>query len=131
MDSYGPRFAVDGYTAMHDSSGGFFHTNVGDTAKWLSIDLGTVSVISQLVLYNRMDCCGERLLNAEIRVGMNGISSTADNGKLSQNAVVWKQPAGTTGQTGEPIIISLSSPIYGRWVTLQNLNPDSGGHASE
>ncbi len=127
-DNYGPNFAIDGSIdfAADVAQGGFFQTAFLDTARWLSIDLGSLSAINQLVLYNRIDCCGERLVNAEIRIGNVSISTQADTRKLGQNALVWKQPAGHIATTNAIYIITLPKPVQGRWVTLQNLNSDSG-----
>ncbi|GLC41154.1 hypothetical protein PLESTM_001161300 [Pleodorina starrii] len=122
---YGPENAVDGDTSTITKPGGsyaIFHSGDTDTRPWLSIDLGAVYNISSIVIYNRLDCCGDRLEGAEVRVGNVSIKSTADTGKIPQNPLVWKQDSPIDTGGIYTIIIPSSSPAIGRWLTLQNFN---------
>ncbi|GLC49965.1 hypothetical protein PLESTB_000327800 [Pleodorina starrii] len=80
-------YAVDGNMDT------FMHTAFEDSAKWLSIDLGSVMKVTRIVLWNRQDCCPERLANAEVRAGATVIRSNADAALIGQNPVVWRQAA--------------------------------------
>ncbi|CAI5778809.1 Hypothetical predicted protein [Podarcis lilfordi] len=78
-----PRDASAGKAVDGNSDGLFFHgscthTNSED-APWWYVDLGEQYSISTVVVKNRMDCCGSRLLGAQIRVG----DSVADHGKTN------------------------------------------------
>ncbi|CAI5778806.1 Hypothetical predicted protein [Podarcis lilfordi] len=68
--------AIDG-----NCEGNFFHGSCTHTSTekepWWHVDLGEQFAISTVVVKNREDCCSERLLGAEIRVG----DSVADHGK--------------------------------------------------
>jgi hypothetical protein len=46
------------------------HTN-SETNPWWKADLGQPKNIKYLNVYNRLDCCGERLANYQIRIGNN------------------------------------------------------------
>jgi len=43
----------------------FSHTYSGD-AEWWKVDLGFVATVSKVFVYNRHDCCAERLDNAKV-----------------------------------------------------------------
>jgi hypothetical protein len=121
-----PRYAVDGVTQYFDtlskSSPQIMHTAEGDDTPWLSIDLGASMTIVRVVIWNRCDCCQNRLQNAELRIGNTAISSSADTSKITTNPLAWKQ----TARLGlcAPQMITFDTPKVGRWVTIQNLNTD-------
>ncbi len=89
----------------------------GDT--WLSVDIGGLYSISSIVLWNRQDCCQERLSNALIRVGVMPLTGSNDESHISSNKLVWQQSG-----AGSPLVpfytILLSPPVIGRWVSVQN-----------
>ncbi|NNE66638.1 MAG: hypothetical protein HKN33_08725, partial [Pyrinomonadaceae bacterium] len=57
--------AIDGFTDGNFSVGSVTHTaegpNKGTRDPWWEVDLGSVFEISKVKIYNRTDCCGERL----------------------------------------------------------------------
>ncbi|XP_033012060.1 fucolectin-like [Lacerta agilis] len=76
-----PRDPSAGKAVDGNSDGVFFHgscthTNSED-GPWWYVDLGEQYYISSVVVKNRLDCCGSRLLGAQIRVG----DSVADHGQ--------------------------------------------------
>eukprot|EP00058_Branchiostoma_floridae_P017595 XP_002603084.1 hypothetical protein BRAFLDRAFT_116966 [Branchiostoma floridae] len=82
------RRAVDGNTDGDFHSGSCTHTNrPGNRHPWWRVDLGTAQAIGNVVVFNRQDCCSERLNNfqcggnhavtggqAEITVDCGGLS---------------------------------------------------------
>ncbi|XP_064630377.1 uncharacterized protein LOC135489122 [Lineus longissimus] len=64
--------AVDGNRDMFYSSNSCTHTNAdrsdSSNNNWWAVDLGEETVIMRVVLYNRADCCGNRLANFDIVV---------------------------------------------------------------
>ncbi|XP_060134164.1 uncharacterized protein LOC118089696 [Zootoca vivipara] len=68
--------AIDGNCDGNFFHGSCTHTNA-EKEPWWHVDLGEQFAISTVVVKNREDCCSERLLGAEIRVG----DSVADHGK--------------------------------------------------
>lgn len=99
-----------------------FHTDFADSTPWFAVDLGDPSVITQIIVYNRIECCGERLSNAEIRL-FNGTSVPVSGviGPITSGQLVWKQNG--QGTTGGTYTINVDPPVIGRFMTIQNLNP--------
>ncbi|GLC75096.1 hypothetical protein PLESTF_001593500 [Pleodorina starrii] len=115
LNQFPASFAVDGIMTTYT------HTNDEDSAKWLSIDLGSVMKVTRIVLWNRQDCCQERLLNAEVRAGTTVIKSNADAALMIRNPVVWRQ-AEAPAQPGPwySWVIYFSQPTDVRCITVQN-----------
>ncbi|MDZ7876985.1 MAG: HYR domain-containing protein [Saprospiraceae bacterium] len=59
--------AVDGNTNGNYNSGSVTHTACG-TQDWWQVDLGVVANITQVKLWNRTDCCADRLKNVYLIV---------------------------------------------------------------
>jgi hypothetical protein len=60
--------AVDGRTDNIFSQGSCTHTRT-DVNPWWRVDLGKTMNIQHIEVYNRGDCCGDRLSNFQVRVG--------------------------------------------------------------
>ena len=68
MGSFTPEKAVDGvvqYTWGKDAS---FWSSAGQGNQWWELDLGEELPIEKVALYNRLDCCQERLAGATLAV---------------------------------------------------------------
>ncbi len=65
--------AVDGNTNGNWNANSVTHTNF-NVQPWWQVDLGAVTGIGTVVLYNRTDCCSDRLSNFDILVSDNGTS---------------------------------------------------------
>ncbi|XP_071096402.1 CD209 antigen-like protein 2 [Haliotis cracherodii] len=59
--SYNGSLATDGNTDGDWESESCFATNIQDSAPWWMVDLEQVITVDNVVIYNRADCCGERL----------------------------------------------------------------------
>jgi len=60
-----------GYTGVQGTDGElstFTHTADGDFAPWWQVDLGGPQQVVEVVLYNRLDCCPERLYNITVEL---------------------------------------------------------------
>jgi hypothetical protein len=79
--AYDGFMAVDGITALMPPNIGFI-SRITDTP-WLMIDLEKTVYVWMVRLYNRPDCCQERLTNFEIRVGSS--STFANNPACASN----------------------------------------------
>jgi len=64
--------AIDGNTDGLWSNGSVTATDRDFDNQWWEVDLGQVSLIDKIVLWNRSDCCGDRLNNFEIL--LDGVS---------------------------------------------------------
>jgi hypothetical protein len=60
------HLAIDGNNSGDYSRGSVTHTAVADTAPWWELDLGQSYPIGKIVLWNRTDCCAERLHNFRV-----------------------------------------------------------------
>ncbi len=58
-----PARAVDGNRNGAFSGNSVTHTSEPSTEAWWQVDLGAVAAIDRIEIYNRTDCCGERLSN--------------------------------------------------------------------
>ena len=54
---------------IDDNVNSFCHSLQNQVNPWLEIDLGSSKAVTQLLLYNRADCCQDRLSNFEVWVG--------------------------------------------------------------
>lgn len=75
--------------------------------------------------------CGNRLVGAEVRVGNTPITSGISSTAVALNALVWTQPALPLADVGMVFTVQLASPVAGRWVTLQNKNPQTTGTTND
>mmetsp|Transcript_6357 Transcript_6357/g.13907 ORF Transcript_6357/g.13907 Transcript_6357/m.13907 type:complete len:265 (+) Transcript_6357:160-954(+) len=62
-----PSRAIDGNTDGHWSRGSVQHTCT-DANPWYMLDLGITRIINTVSLYNRQDCCANRLGNTVVQV---------------------------------------------------------------
>jgi hypothetical protein len=94
--------AVDGNT-----DGNFFDNSVTHTSleaqPWWQVDLGMVTNIGKVILYNRTDCCASRLSNFDILTSNDGSD--------------WQLALNVPGTASNPAVISMSST--GRFVRVR------------
>ncbi|XP_067660288.1 fucolectin-3-like [Haliotis asinina] len=60
--------AVDGNTDSNFFNGSCFSSEVGDLNPFWYVDLGEFFVINNVTIFNRGDCCGDRITNVTIEV---------------------------------------------------------------
>jgi len=68
-----PERAVDGNTDGVYNNNSVTHTNA-DALAWWQVDLGAVTDIGEVIIYNRTDCCSDRLSNFDVRISNDGIN---------------------------------------------------------
>lgn len=114
---YGPELAVDGDT---NSTGQLFQTRFGDMKPWLSIDLGVMSIITQIIIFGCTDCnCNPLMSGVEVRLGNTAITQSPNTDMITLNALVWRLEDVAT-YPGPVYSIIPTAPIVGRWLTVQN-----------
>lgn len=64
----GPERAIDGNTSGVFGEASVSHTDTGDPTPWWEVDLGQEYDIDSIVLWNRTDCCSERLTNFRVSI---------------------------------------------------------------
>ena len=116
--------AVDGNTNGNFASNSVSHTNL-DHQAWWQVDLGSVQQIGTVRLWNRTDCCEERLGNFYVFVSDTAFSSTDLATTISQAGV-------SSYYTSGPVGAGTEIPIYrsGRYVRVQ-LAGDNYLHLAE
>jgi len=105
--------AVDGNNNGTYSANSVTHTGSNANA-WWQVDLGSSYALNSLVLWNRTDCCANRLANFYVFVAtgdMSGRSYTS----LVNDATVWRYQV--TGQA--PTKLHIPANINGRYVRVQ------------
>ncbi|CAH1779917.1 unnamed protein product, partial [Owenia fusiformis] len=113
--------AIDGHTdgihrknAQHPCAHSLSKTN----EPWWLVDLGRSYHISGVKLWNRRDCCGERLRNFEIMVTNELIGDKTDRQKDSE----WKQCTKVSGILNTASeVLCCQTPMQGRYLKLQML----------
>ncbi len=94
--------AVDGNTDGDFFKGSVTHTGT-EAQPWWQVDLGSVTDIGQVVLYNRTECCSERLTNFDLQI--------------SNDAATWQTVASFTGPA--PVRTPLLVRAQGRYVRVR------------
>lgn len=106
-----PERAVDGGLSPDYFNGSCTHTLTHTDVTW-EVDLGSIYSISNVTIYNRLDCCSEVLSNVQLYAG------------LSRDTYVLRgYHAGVVGVSHS---FNFSGYVSGRWVKIGRLNISSG-----
>jgi hypothetical protein len=113
-----PGRAVDGNTSGDWALNSVTHTERVQNA-WWQVDLGAVFSIAQIKIWNRTDCCGERLSNFYVLISSTPFTANDLNSTLSQPGVsAFPAPS----EAGTPTVITIGKP--GRFVRVQLVGTD-------
>ena len=111
---FGPAArAVDGIRDGNWNSGSVTHTN-SEANAWWQVDLGAVRSIVSIGIWNRTDCCADRLSNFYVFVSDTPFNSPDVLETVQQAGVFAFQE---TGQAGSPTTIAVGRT--GRYVRIQ------------
>jgi len=101
-----------------DSKNSTFYHSAGTTTSmpWIQLELQPGSIVHRVHITNRVDCCGSKLRNLEVRVG-NEVREQDQQGRLTSNSLCnnWVGP----GKNGEVVVVECSQPITGKYITIQ------------
>jgi alpha-L-fucosidase len=86
------NFFVDGSTS---------HTDFG--LQWLEVKTPAANLIGKVIVWNRTDCCSERLSPFEVQI-FNGAAMVFTTGPINFNQTIFI-PTSTTGASGDEINI--------------------------
>jgi NedA-like, galactose-binding domain/PA14 domain len=116
--------AIDGNTSGNWADNSVNHTSF-EHQPWWQVDLGSVQQIGEVILWNRTDCCGDRLSNLYVLVSDNPFNSTDLTTTINQAGVSSYYIVDTVG-------VSREIGIYrsGRYVRVQ-LAGDNYLHLAE
>ncbi len=124
--TYAPGFtdaskAVDGNTDGVYADGSLTHTNL-DANAWWEVDLGASVAVGSIVVWNRADCCGNRLSDYWVFVSNTPFLSTdtpttlqSRAGTFSSHQTVQPSPSATisiAGAQGRYVRVQLSGTNY-------------------
>ena len=101
--------AIDCNTNGVYPQGSVTHTNTGDADPWWEVDLGQLRAIGSVILWNRTDCCGDRLNNVRVQ-----ILDEARNAIHAEDITTAPSPS-----------VELVAPgrTFGRYVRVQYIDP--------
>jgi len=91
-DAFPSRNFVDGDTGQTYN---FAHTSCYDIP-WIKVDLGSTVDIFKIVIYNRADCCRERIIGAQLRIFSEGgteIVYASDKINTTNRSYTWFPPS--------------------------------------
>jgi len=114
--------AIDGST--ESGTADITHTN-NDTNAWWELDLGRVVNIDSVVVWNRTNCCTDRLSDFHLLVSDQPFNSKSLSSSISQGGVLDRFVAGAADASNE-VVVGRS----GRYVRVQ-LNGTNYLHLAE
>ena len=133
--TYGSSLAVDGNTNGNYTLGSVTATE-SDTNAWWQVDLGAVYSLTEIKIWNRTDCCSDRLSNFYVLVSDVPFTSTdlnTANGQVGVSSYYFNGAAGSPStiainRSGRYIRIQLTSANY---LSLAEVQVFSSGLASQ
>ncbi len=105
--------AVDGNTNGVYTAGSTTHT-ANEANAWWQVDLGASYAISHVMLWNRADCCADRLANFYVFVSSTDLAGRSYSSILADGSVWRYQVAGQA-----PASLSVPVATSGRYVRVQ------------
>ena len=118
------NLAIDGITNGNYSSGSVSHTK-SEYQPWWQIDLGAIYTLTNIKIWNRTDCCTDRLSTFYVLVSDVPFTSTDLNLAKSQSGV---SNFYISGSAGSPTTININRT--GRYVRIQ-LSTTNSLHMAE
>ena len=100
---FGAGNCIDGDTeTVHPGVNAMCHTKRNEATPWISIDYGTRVIVDRVEIFNRLDCCGNRTRNVDVRIS-DELPTSAD--QMFSGGTLLGHFAGP-GTDGQHIIIS-------------------------
>jgi len=109
-----PERAVDGNTSGVYNNNSVTHTAFQDQA-WWQVDLGRNFALERIRLWNRTDCCADRLANLIVYVSAFDMSGRTRD-QLNADAAVWKTQVALLNGADNLV---LAAAANGRYVRVQ------------
>lgn len=106
--------AIDGNTNGDFNNASVTHTNA-DADAWWEVDLGREEAIDSIRIWNRVDCCGNRLRDFWVFISPTPFSPRETVKDILQRSEVWKRP----GVRPNPSIRIKADGTRGRYVRIQ------------
>ena len=90
-----------------------FHSARSEINPWLQIELEYVSIVNQVIIHNRRDCCGNRMWKVALRVGLTKFIKGMEV-KNDEICATYQGP----GTDGEIIMINCSRAMKGHYISI-------------
>jgi hypothetical protein len=107
--------AVDGNTNGNFLAGSVSHTN-DEANAWWQVDLGSPTTVNSIVVWNRTDCCGDRLADYWVFVSNTPFASTDTPSTLQSRTGTWGSHQTTAPNPSTVITVG---GAQGRYVRVQ------------
>ena len=119
--NYKPENAVDGNYGCSTCSDPNWYPYASKPTKypWFQVQLKEESFVYRVKIYNRKRCCGNRLRNVEIRVGLSALHEYRQE-RITINTVCFVY--GGPGTDGSIVDMTCAQPIYGKYITIQRMD---------
>ncbi|MEM9000690.1 MAG: T9SS type B sorting domain-containing protein [Bacteroidota bacterium] len=117
--------AVDGDTNGNFGNGSVAETDTTTPNEWITVDLGSSQYLDEIVVWNRTDCCSDRLSNAYVIVSNNPFPANTNLQDALANATYAFQFGNTTGLTENRVFIGTSA----RYIRIQKSGTNTNGDA--
>jgi len=117
--TYGTGYAskaVDGNTNGNWGAGSVTHTQ-GETTPWWQVDLGSVKDLETIQIYNRLDCCKDRLSDYHVFIADEDMQWTSLTSIQNDNTGKYSKLY-HSGQSPDIKTFDVSG-ITGRYVRIQ------------
>ena len=111
----GANLAVDGNTDGNFFDGSVTHTNL-DANAWWQVDLGGAATVNSIVVWNRTDCCGNRLSDYWVFVSNTPFLATDTPATLATRASTFASHQTTSPAPSTSISVG---GFQGRYVRVQ------------
>ena len=108
------ELVVDGKVNGNYQDGGVFHSALS-LQSWIEVDLGAIYPISAVRLWNRTDCCGERLQDASVYISSVPFASQSVGAGIGAGLLEKRFPLGGN----KPTYTVLTGEVAGRYVRIQ------------
>ena len=126
----GFRFPSD--LAVDGDINNFTHTETNTSPSWWRVDLGDVYDINQIVIYNRQNCCPDRLSGSQVMIGVLDSDDsndyeevfTLDNGlQQDRTGLTVRGRYVMVYQSGTSVLSLGEVQVYGSLADVENPTP--------
>ncbi len=118
--------AIDGNTIGYFDQNSMLHTQLGGTDDWFELDLGAgaanyAAQISTIQLFNRWDCCANRLANVYVFVSQTPFTPTTVPATLPAGVTQFFLPGVTIGGVNQGVgaLAQIPMNVSGRYIRVQ------------
>ncbi len=110
--------AIDGNTDGNYNNGSVTSTAVNTAYQWWIVDLGSVQPISKIDIFNRTDCCSNRLDNTWVMLGDADFNPVATLASFNASKAMAKWRGQITSSSVQNTF-NLPSIVYARYILVQ------------